>query len=123
MLDFVFLGFIEDWYLIFQIFILITIISFVQNHLGRGAISILAIGVMAYIIFFVIPVLAGGVFLLYLLLMAGISGIIVDFFFLTAGQGSASEQRPDVVGTDVQGRMTPNKPRPGQMVKKIMGRK
>ena len=108
MLDFFFLGMVSDFQFVIQIFIMVTVISFILNHLGKGVISIILILVMFYVIFILIPGLSEAVFLIYTLLMAGVSSLLVDFFFITgAGIGAQQQQgeeKPDVIGTDVQAR-------------------
>jgi hypothetical protein len=108
MLDLVFLGILSDFQFVIQIFIMVSIISFVLNHLGKGALSIIIILLMFYVVFIMLPALSEAVFILYTLLMIGVSSLLVDFFFITAGSGGQQQQqgeeRPDVIGQDVQAR-------------------
>lgn len=73
----------SDFSLVIQIFILLTMMSFVFQHYGKNGWSYVLILILIYLIFFVIPGLSFGLFILQLLLTAGISSIIVDFFFVT----------------------------------------
>jgi hypothetical protein len=74
---------------------------------------------VSYFVLFDLWWFFGGVFILYLLLTIGVTGIIIDYFFLTQQQGAPSENRPDLVGHEVRGRggevMHPKPPpiRPG----------
>lgn len=86
-----FLGIFEDFYFIMQIFILLTVMSFVFNHYGKNGWSYVIIAVMCYIVFFVIPGLSFGIFLIQVLLGAGVSSLLVDFFFLTQNHGGAQQ--------------------------------
>ncbi|MDO8648048.1 MAG: hypothetical protein Q7R70_06590 [Candidatus Diapherotrites archaeon] len=108
MLEPIILGFFEEMYFVIQVFIMISIISFILNHLGKGLLSIILIIVMFYVVFILIPAISIGAFMIYTLLMAGVSTLFVDFFFITAGQPGQQQQqgeeRPDVLGTDVKER-------------------
>lgn len=84
---FTFTEFLTDINLVLKIFVLLTIISFVQNHLGRGALGLAVMGIFAWFILFDAWAFFGGVYLLYMLLMFGIAGIFVDFFFIGGGLG------------------------------------
>jgi len=104
MLEPIMLGILGDFYFVIQIFVMVSIMSFILNHLGKGIASVILILVMFYVVFILIPALSIAAFLLYTLLMAGVSTLFVDFFFITAGQGhqqQQGEERPDVLGTDV----------------------
>ena len=78
----------SDFAFIIQIFILLTLMSFVFQHYGKNGWSYVLILILGYLVFFVIPGLSFGIFLLQLLLTAGISSIIVDFFFVTQSHGA-----------------------------------
>ena len=107
MIDFFVLGIVSDFQFVIQVFIMVAVISFILNHLGKGLLSIILILAMFYVIFILIPGLSEMVFLLYTLLMAGVSTLLVDFFFITGtgvGQQEQGQERPDVTGTDVQAR-------------------
>lgn len=108
MIGFFLLGIVSDFQFVIQVFIMVAVISFILNHLGKGLLSIVLILAMFYVIFILIPGLSEMVFLLYTLLMAGVSSLLVDFFFITGtGVGQQQQQgqeRPDVTGTDVQAR-------------------
>lgn len=108
MLDWIILGVFQDFYFVIQIFVMVSIISFILNHLGKGVISIVLILVMFYVVFILIPALSIAAFILYTLLMAGISTLLVDFFFISmqtqAMQPQKESERPDVTGHDVAAR-------------------
>jgi len=89
---FTFTQFFLDINLVLKIFVLLTIISFVQNHLGRGAVGLAVMGIFAWFILFDAWALFGGIYVLYMLLMFGIAGVMVDFFFITGGMGGGGQQ-------------------------------
>lgn len=98
---FSFLEFFADINFVLKIFVLMTIISFILTHLGKKTISLIIIAAFAWFIMFDMWALFGGIYILYMLLMFGVSTILVDFFFITAGSGTAHENRPEVTGQEV----------------------
>lgn len=108
-----------DFNFVLKLFVLITIISWVRNHFGNAAISWAIILGVSYFVLFANWALFGSVFVLYTLLTIGVTGIIIDYFFLTQQQGAPSEQKPDLIGNEVRGRggetmhMRPAPLRPG----------
>ena len=104
MLDLVALGVLQDFQFLVQLFIAVSIASFVLNHLGKGAPAIVAIGVLFFIVFVMIPLLAEFTFIIYLLLMTGISSLIVDFFFVSMNTQGKQGQSQEITGIDVQHR-------------------
>lgn len=86
--EFLLIGLGEAWLdlnLILKVFVLITIVSFVRNHLGNSWLSWIVILGFAWFVLFDGWRLFGPIYILYLLIGMGISGILVDFFFVTAG--------------------------------------
>src|SRR3989344_526991 len=106
MLELALLGILSDFQFVIQIFIMVSIMSFVLNHLGKGLLSMVVILVVFYVVFFIIPGLSEIVFILYSLLMIGFSTLLVDFFFITASapQQPQESERPDLTGTDLRDR-------------------
>ncbi len=99
---------ISDLVLALKIFVLLSIASFVWNHIGRGFLAtVLIIGIAWFVLvdywkFF------GGIYLLWVLLTLGISGVIVDFFFVSQmgpEEVSANEPSPVSSGIDLANRM------------------
>ncbi|MDO8537983.1 MAG: hypothetical protein Q7S21_03810 [archaeon] len=104
-LELVFLGltdFFTDINLVIKIFVLMTIISFVNNHIENKALKIVVFLVLSFFIIFDYWALFGGIYILYMLLMLGISGILVDIFFVSGMMGG--HEPPDVSGKDVKER-------------------
>jgi len=104
-----FLELIADFNLVVKIFALMSIISFVKNHLGTGPVAIVVMVGMSWFILFDYWKFFGGIFILYSLLLAGISGVIIDFFFV-GGMGGGSEPQQGMLspvssGADLQKRM------------------
>jgi cellulose synthase/poly-beta-1,6-N-acetylglucosamine synthase-like glycosyltransferase len=109
----IFLGFFtemfNDFNLIVKIFALLTIASFVRNRLGTSPIGLIAIGALTFFILFDFWKFFGPIYILYILLTFGISGMIVDFFFISAGQGPEEQKGPNSpisAGTDLLAKRT-----------------
>lgn len=98
---FLFLGWLfESWtdlQLVLKIFVLITIVNFVRNHV-QGPLSIAIIIGVAWFVLFDFWWFFGGIYVLYTLLMLGISGIMIDFFF-TRGMGGGGQEAGQAKGT------------------------
>lgn len=75
--------FFSDFDLILKIFVLLMIISFVFNHLGKGPTAWIVIATLAYFILWDAWRFFGPVYLLYMFLALGFVGFIIDFFFMT----------------------------------------
>ena len=84
---------VADLTLALKIFVLLSIISFVWNHLGNTPFSIVIILGVSWFVLFDYWKFFGGVYLLYVLLTMGISGILVDFFFVSQ-MGGGGEAKP-----------------------------
>ncbi|MDD5163166.1 MAG: hypothetical protein PHD95_03080 [Candidatus ainarchaeum sp.] len=97
MLDFVAFSLFEfgnDMIFVLKIFMLLTIISFVWQHLGKGPIAIVVIAGLAYLMlmspfawFF------ESTYILMTLLMFGIGGVLIDFVFAFPGIGAGMESQ------------------------------
>ncbi len=74
-----------DFNFVLKIFVLLSIISFIKNHLGTGPLAIILILGIGYFVFFEAWVFFGGIYVLYMLLALGVSGILIDFFFVSGG--------------------------------------
>ncbi|MEM4662516.1 MAG: hypothetical protein QXM75_00665 [Candidatus Diapherotrites archaeon] len=81
---------IQDFMLVLKIFALISIISFVLNHVENRQLAVLLILGISWFIIFEYWVFFGGIYLFYVLLTLGISGMLVDFFFIG---GMTSDRR------------------------------
>jgi hypothetical protein len=81
-----------DLNLVLKIFVLMAIFAYVTQHLGKGPLAILIIVGMSYFIIFDYWKFFGGVYVLYMLVMLGIGGVLIDFMFITpsAHGGSAA---------------------------------
>ncbi|MEK6957648.1 MAG: hypothetical protein AABW99_01575 [archaeon] len=113
MIGFVFLDIFElfgDINLILKIFVLMTIASWVKNHVGGGPVSWIIMAGMGYFILFDGWKIFGPIYVLYMMLMFGVSAIIIDFFFVTAGGAPKPEslegmESPVSSGVDMAKRM------------------
>ena len=93
----------RDMLLVIKIFVLMTIISFIINHLGKGPLAIvLIIGFSYFMIFSPWAWFFEWTYVIMMLLMFGISGILIDFFFVGGGSGGGGgEPSPVSSGADI----------------------
>ena len=113
---------LKDFNLIIMLFAFITIASFVRNHLGNGPSAWMVIIVVAGIIFFSgFWNFFGGVFVVYMLLMFGVSGLIIDFFFVAPRPG-AKQGSPMSSGVDLAGRVKQMQQNRGNFAQRFRGR-
>ena len=75
--------FLGDLNLVIKIFAWLTLVSWIRNHVGTGPVSWILIIGLPYFVIFNGWQLFGPIYVLYMLLMFGISGIIIDFFFIS----------------------------------------
>ncbi|MCR4368350.1 MAG: hypothetical protein NUV67_00410 [archaeon] len=108
----------SDVNLIIKIFVLMTLVSWVKNHVGEGPLSWILIAGMGYFILFDGWRLFGPIYVLYMLLMFGVSGVIIDFFFVGGGGAPEREGMESPVGSgiDVANRMAMHKAQQSQSV-------
>ncbi|MBI4043418.1 MAG: hypothetical protein HY393_01265 [Candidatus Diapherotrites archaeon] len=78
--------FLSDVNLILKIFVLLTIISFVNNHIENPNLKLIVMALFAYFLLFDLWRLFLPIYGLYILLMFGFGGILVDLFFTGAFQ-------------------------------------
>lgn len=88
-----------DFMLVLKIFALISIITFVLNHVGNTPMAGLLIIAISWFVIFEYWNFFGGIYLFYVLLTLGISGMLVDFFFISGmvgdrAAGAESEESP-----------------------------
>jgi len=74
--------FLGDMTFVLKIFVLLTIVSYVTQHLGKGPIAIILIIVLSYFIIFDYFIYFGGIYILYMLVMFGVTQLLMDFFIL-----------------------------------------
>ena len=93
---FVFLGYFgelqSDLILALKIFVLLTIISFIMQHVGKGPLSIILILGVSWFVLFDYFLFFGGMYVLYVMLTFGVTSIIIDFFFVNPGSGGEAPQ-------------------------------
>lgn len=100
----------SDFNLIIKIFVFMTLVNWVRNHMGTGAVSWILIGGLGYFILLDGWAIFGPIYILYTLLMFGVSSIIIDFFFVGAGspqpvEVEGLEESPVSSGVDIMNRM------------------
>lgn len=88
----------SDMTLVLKIFVLLTIISYVTQHLGKGPLSLMIIAVLSYFIIFDYFMIFGGIYVLYMLVLFGVTQLLMDFFILAPQ--AAMEQ--NMAGGDVE---------------------
>ena len=91
----------SDMLLVLKIFVILTIASFVVNHVGKGPLSIVIIvGFSYFMVFSPWAWFFEWTYVIMMLLMFGISGILIDFFFVGGGSGGG-EASPVSSGADI----------------------
>lgn len=110
----------SDINLILKIFVLMTLVSWVKNHLGTGPLSWILVAGMGYFILFDGWKIFGPIYVLYMLLMFGVSSVVIDFFFVGGGGGPEKEglESPVSSGADIMKRMASQKANPAQRMLK-----
>ncbi|MBU0636529.1 hypothetical protein KKE06_05890 [Candidatus Micrarchaeota archaeon] len=91
--------FFSDFNLILKIFVLLMIISFVYNHLGKGPMAWIIMIALVYFVLLDGWAFFGPVYILYMLLAMGFAGFLVDFFFMS--QPLRQKQQPGGSGADM----------------------
>lgn len=86
------LEFFSDFDLILKIFVLLLIVSFVFNHLGKGPMAWIVIALLAYFILWDAWKFFGPVYLLYMFVVMGFIGFIVDYFFMATPLQAKKQQ-------------------------------
>lgn len=71
-----------DINLILKILVLLTIIAFVRQHVQHPILSIVIIAFIGWLVLFSNWAIFGSIYVLYILLGAGVTGVLVDFFFV-----------------------------------------
>jgi hypothetical protein len=71
-----------DMTLVLKLFVLMTIFSYVTQHLGKGPLAILLIAVLSWFIIFDFFYIFGGIYILYMLVLFGVTQLMMDFFIL-----------------------------------------
>ena len=115
--------FFTDFDLILKLFVLLMIISFVFNHLGKTPMAYVVIAALSYFILWDAWKFFGSVYLLYMFLALGFVGFIIDYFFMAqplsakrAKAGAEMEGGPTSMDTAQQLKHRPqghaNAPRP-----------
>ena len=98
-------GLIGDMNIVLKIFVLMTIISYVVQHLGKGPLAILVIAVLSWFIVFDYFYILGGVYVLYMLALFGGVQLLTDFFFVAPNAlGGGGGEREEVTGMEMKER-------------------
>lgn len=70
-----------DMTFVLKIFVLMTIVSYVTQHLGKGPLALIIIAVIAWMIFSNFLIF-GSIYVIYMLVLFGVTQILMDFFIL-----------------------------------------
>ncbi|MFH0954793.1 MAG: hypothetical protein V1777_01705 [Candidatus Micrarchaeota archaeon] len=73
----------QDFNIILKILVLVMIMSFVLNHLGKGPMAWIVMAILAYFVIFDSWKIFGPVYILYMVLALGFVGFLIDFFFMS----------------------------------------
>ncbi len=90
---------------VLKIFTLLAIFAFVTQNLGKGPVPIIIMLAMSWFIIFDHFLIFGGIYVLYVLMALGFSGVIIDFFFVNPGhtpQPGAPNTGADVLSRQSQ---------------------
>jgi hypothetical protein len=90
----------SDLTLALKIIVLLTIISFIIQHVGKGPLAVLLIIGISWFVIFDYFMFFGGMYVLYILLSFGATSILIDFFFVNPGGGGAQESADISHGVD-----------------------
>lgn len=97
-----------DMTFVLKIFVLMTIVSYVTQHLGKGPLAIIIVAVIAWMIFSNFAIF-GSIYVLYMLVLFGATQILMDFFILAPQammeqnmKGGETENQPN--GADMADR-------------------
>ena len=96
-----------DFNIVLKIFVIMTIYSWVRNHFGNSALGWVIFAAVTFFIVFELWSIFGGIYLFYMLLLFGVSQIMIDFFFITAGappQGGKGMEAPVSSGKEIAAR-------------------
>jgi len=84
----------SDLNLALKIFALLAVVSFVMSHLGKAPLAYALIGGISWFVLFDYWKFFGGVFVLYTLMTLGVTGVLVDFFFVSQMSGEGGGASP-----------------------------
>ncbi|MFH0905962.1 MAG: hypothetical protein V1824_01330 [archaeon] len=81
-----FLSFFSDFQFILKIFFFVAIIAFFKKRITNNILVLFLIAIASILLIFFYWPIFGTVYVFYTLLTLGISGILVDMFFVTMGE-------------------------------------
>jgi len=76
-------GLFGDLTFILKIFVLMAVFAYVTGHLGKGPLGIFVFALIAWLVIFDYFAIFGGIYILYILLAMGLTGVLIDFMFVT----------------------------------------
>lgn len=86
-INFLFIGeLFSDMTLVLKIFTLLAIFAFITQHLGKGPIQVIVLLFISWFVIFDYFLIFGGIYVLYMMMALGFSGIVIDFFFVNPGR-------------------------------------
>jgi len=93
---------LSDFNLIIKIFVMMTVVSFVNNHIENKNLGMIIMVFMFFFIFGNFWAFFGGVYIIYVLLMMGASAIMVDWFFM-GGAGGQQKKPKGGIQNEISG--------------------
>lgn len=92
-------GLFSDMTIVLKIFVIMSIASYVIQHLGKGPLAIMAIAVISYLVIFDYFYIFGGIYILYMLALLGGVQLMMDFFIvgpqMLGGGGAPHGEMPE----------------------------
>jgi hypothetical protein len=79
-----FFEFLRDFNLVLRILVFISIISFSRRYLGNSKIATFVIALMSFIALFIVWPYVAGFYIVYLILMLGFAGSMVDLIWISS---------------------------------------
>lgn len=86
MIDFLFLNFLKDIDFIIKLAFIIFLITFVKQRITKNWLAITAIVIASVVLIFFYWPIIGFAYVVYVLIVIGIGGVLVDAFFVTMGE-------------------------------------
>ena len=89
---------LSDANFLLKIFALMTIVSFILNHLGKGPMALLLIAIISWFVVFDYWRFFGGIFILYLMLTFGMTQFLIDIFWALPQSGDQAHGGMPMMG-------------------------
>lgn len=84
--------FLNDMNFVIKIFVLLSIADFIRSNVGLGPLGIVLLAGVSYFILFDLWKIFGSIYLLYMLLLAGVGHMLIDVFITAGGHMAPPEE-------------------------------